>query len=74
MRNNDVLRKVRYAFDLRDSQMMKIFEMGKCPLDIDLVCNYLRQDDHPDFVECSNEHLEAFLDGFIVFKRGPKNG
>ena len=28
MTNNDILRRIRYAFDFNDTQMMTLFELG----------------------------------------------
>ncbi len=77
MDNNYILRKIRYALDYNDFQMMDIFknvgkEIGRAGL-----CNMLRRDDDEQYVYCNHATLEMFLDGLIIEKRGkqePKPG
>ena len=74
MENNDVLRRIRYIFDINDTQMMKIFKLGGKSVTRAEISDWLKRDDDPDFKECSDVHLARFLNGLIVDKRGPKDG
>jgi uncharacterized protein YehS (DUF1456 family) len=72
MRNNDILRRLRYTFDLKDSQMMALFALAGAPVTWEQVNGWLKKDDDPACQECSDTQLAVFLNGFIVDKRGKK--
>lgn len=71
MINNHVLRGLRYALDLKDATVSDIFLQAGFPIDQADIINMLKKDDQPDFMECSNQTMTHFLDGLIVYKRGP---
>lgn len=72
MINNDVLRSVRYMLDLSDARVAEIVQLADPDFAIDKeqVTGYLKKDDDPDFVACSDRVLAHFLDGLIVLNRG----
>ena len=70
LKNNDILRRVRYALDLKDSTMVKIFEYGGMKYSKEEIKNILKREEEDDFLKCNNKMLEAFLEGFIILKRG----
>lgn len=70
MNNNDILRRVRYALDISDINMSKIFKFGGLDLDVDAVKNILKKEIDDGYVSLNNADLKKFLDGFIIFKRG----
>ncbi|RHW41619.1 DUF1456 family protein [Neobacillus notoginsengisoli] len=80
MENNDILIRVRYALDIRDNDMVKIFKLGGVEVTKDEVLKMLTKikvsDD--DFAEdefslkINNSKLESFFNGLITFKRGPQ--
>lgn len=72
MDNNDVLRRLRYTFDLGDSDVIKLFLSGGIALNREIISNLMKKDDDPTFVPCSNKQLNAFLNGLILEKRGAK--
>ncbi|WP_339858408.1 DUF1456 family protein [Pseudohongiella acticola] len=74
MINNDVLRRLRYAFDYSDQQMMNVFAQAECKVSRDQVCNWLKPDEDPDFVFCDDVTLATFLNGLINTLRGKKEG
>jgi uncharacterized protein YehS (DUF1456 family) len=74
MRNNDILRRLRYTFDLKDSKMMALFELAGHPVAWEQVSGWLKRDDDPDYQECSDTQLAIFLNGLIIDKRGRKDG
>ena len=73
MTNNDVLRRIRYTFDLSDTKMIEIFGLAGVTASRAEVSEWLKKDDVPDFVECQDSSLAAFLNGYIVLKRGKKD-
>ena len=68
--NNDVLKKLRVALELRDDDIIKIlkladFEIGKTELSA-----FFRSEDHPNYKLCGDQVLRNFLNGLVIYKRG----
>jgi uncharacterized protein YehS (DUF1456 family) len=74
MTNNDVLRRLRYTFSLNDTKMIKLFLSAGSAVTRGQISNWLKKDDHADYVNCSDVLLATFLNGFINEKRGKKEG
>lgn len=72
MDNNDILKKLRIALDLKDPEMYQIFELAGYEINKSELSGYFRKPDHKNFRQCSDDALEAFLNGYITFKRGEK--
>ena len=74
MRNNDILRRLRYTFDLKDSKMMALFALAGHPATWEQINAWLKKDDDPAYLECNDTQLATFLNGLIIDKRGKKEG
>jgi len=74
MTNNDVLRSIRYTFDFSDSKMIEIFGLGDHSVSREQVADWLKKEDGPGYKNCGDSHMAKFLDGFIIFRRGKKEG
>ncbi|MCK9174855.1 MAG: DUF1456 family protein [Desulforhopalus sp.] len=74
MTNNDILRRIRYIFDIDDSTMISIFGLADYQVTRELISDWLKKEDDPAFQECSDTKLAIFLNGFINYKRGKKEG
>jgi len=74
MQNNDIFRKLRYIFDLNDTQVVHIFDLTGNKFSKEQVVNWLSKDDHPNFTEITDKEFAIFLNGLIVHKRGKKEG
>jgi len=74
MDNNDVLRRFRYALDVKDTSMVKIFELGNCNVDLAGVKALLKKEDEPGYRICKDDVLILFLEGLIIYNRGPREG
>lgn len=74
MINNDVLRRLRYTFDLSDHKVVSIFALVGIVIDQKTVTSWLKRDEDESFLECQDIHLAQFLNGFICEKRGKKEG
>jgi uncharacterized protein YehS (DUF1456 family) len=80
--NNDILIRLRYALDIKNSEMVEIFKLGGMELSKDEVMKVLTKsvdedDQQEDHIPCDDEMYESFLNGFITYKRGkqePKPG
>ena len=72
MTNNDFLRRLRYALNIKDNVMVQIFKKGNIIVTREDVINYLKKDIDEGFKKLNNNDLIAFLDGLIIQKRGKK--
>jgi len=71
---NDVLRRLRYIFDLSDSKMITLSSSGKHKVTRTEISDWLKKDDHPDYKVCNDTQLAIFLNNFITEKRGKRDG
>ena len=74
MKNNDVLRRIRYCFDIEDSKMVAIFGLAGHQVTREQISDWLKKDDDPAHQPCSDSLLATFLNGFITDRRGEKEG
>ena len=74
MNNNDILRRIRYTFDLNDEKMISLFALGEYETTRSEVSNWLKKDDDPEQKSLHDKHLAHFLNGLIVKNRGKKDG
>ena len=72
MTNNDFLRRLRYALNIKDNVMVQIFKKGNIVLTREDVIEYLKKDIDEGFKKLNNNDLIAFLDGLIIQKRGKR--
>ncbi|MFT6011468.1 MAG: hypothetical protein ACI96P_001704 [Candidatus Azotimanducaceae bacterium] len=74
MNNNDILRRLRYTFELNDKSMINTFAEGGLSTDREHISDWLKRDDDPAYEECPDVMLAAFLNGLINLKRGKREG
>jgi len=74
MDNNDTFRRTRYAFNITNAGMIKIFAEGGVSVAEQDVKVWLTKDIDPDYVAMPDFQLAAFLNGFIIEKRGKREG
>ncbi len=72
MINNDILRSLRYSLRLSDVEVMKMFALGGCDLELEEAQAKMGREEEPDALFCEDEELSCFLDGLVVHKRGPR--
>jgi uncharacterized protein YehS (DUF1456 family) len=72
MTNNDILRRIRYAFDLSDPAMIAIFGLADYQTTREQIINWLKITDDPAYQDFTDKELAIFLHGFINYKRGKK--
>lgn len=73
MTNNDVLRRIRYIFDINDSKMISIFALAGADVTRSEVSDWLKQEDDPAFVRCDDRQFACFLNGLISERRGKRD-
>ncbi|MCB0292433.1 MAG: DUF1456 family protein [Calditrichaeota bacterium] len=74
MTNNDILRRIRYIFDYSDTKMVAIFAMADHPVSREMIADWLKKEEEPGYVQCSDAQLATFLNGLIIERRGKKEG
>lgn len=72
--NNDILRRVRYAFDFKDTAMINIFAAADQTVTRSEISNWLKKEEDASFVKMTDLQLAQFLNGLINTKRGKKEG
>lgn len=74
MTNNDVLRRLRYTFELNDDKVMATFASGGYEATRVEISDWMKKDDDDAYKNLGDKYLAAFLNGFINLKRGKKEG
>jgi uncharacterized protein YehS (DUF1456 family) len=74
MKNNDILRRLRYAFDFGDDKMIELFAKGGMVVTRAVVSDYLKKDDDETHKPLNDRIFAMFLNGFISNFRGAKEG
>jgi uncharacterized protein YehS (DUF1456 family) len=72
MNNNEVLKKVTIAHNLRRSDILEIFETAGMMYSYAQVGAFLLKIENRKFAKLDDESLEGFLDKLILFSRGSK--
>ena len=74
MTNNYILRRLRYTFNYSDSKMIAFWAAADCVVTREQVSQWLKKEEDPDYVNCSDKMLATFLNGLINGLRGKKEG
>ncbi len=73
MTNNDILKKLRIALELKDSDMIEIFELADFQISKPELSALFRKEGHKNYMECGDQILRRFLDGLIIRNRGRRD-
>lgn len=71
MTNNDILKKLRIALKLRDEDIIEILKLVDFQVSKSELSALFRTEDHPNYKECGDQLLRNFLNGLIIYERGP---
>ena len=71
MTNNDILKKLRVALSLKNTDIMAILKLVDFNITESELGAIFRAEDHPNFKPCGDQLLRNFLNGLIIYKRGP---
>lgn len=71
MSNNDIMKKLRVAMKFTDDDIIKVLELANFRITKTELGAIFRADDHPNFKPCGDQILRNFLNGLIIYKRGP---
>ena len=72
MTNNDILKKLRVALKLRDSDIVDILKLVDFRISKSELGAFFRKEDHPKYMECGDQILRNFLNGLVIHMRGPR--
>ncbi|MBL7892105.1 MAG: DUF1456 family protein [Bacteroidia bacterium] len=70
--NNDILKKLRVALQLRDTDIVEILKLVDFKVTTTELGAFFRKEDHPNYKECGDQILRNFLNGLVIYKRGKK--
>ena len=71
MTNNDILKKLRVALKLRDTDIVKILRSVDFKMTETELSALFRNEDHPNYKAAGDQVLRNFLNGLIIHLRGP---
>ncbi len=71
MNNNDVMKKLRVALQLKDTDIIAILKLADYEIGATELSALFRAEGHPNYKECGDQILRNFLNGLIIYKRGP---
>lgn len=69
--NNIILRKLKIALNLRDDDMLELFQLADLRVSKPELSSFFRKVDHKHYRECKNQFLRNFLMG-MQLKYRPK--
>ncbi len=69
--NNDILKKLRVALELKDDDVIKILKLVDFDITKSEISALYRNPDHQNFKPCGDQLLRNFLNGLVIYKRGP---
>ena len=72
MSNNDIMKKLRVALQLNDEEIVNILKLANFNISKSELGAIFRKEDHPNFKPCGDQILRNFLNGLVIYKRGPK--
>ncbi len=70
--NNDIFKKLRVALQLRDDEIVEILKLVDFKISKSELGAFFRKEDHPKYMECQDQILRNFLNGLVIYKRGPR--
>ena len=71
--NNDILKKLRVALKLRDDDIVEILKLVDFNVSKSELGAFFRKEDHPKYMELKDQILRNFLNGLVIYKRGPRD-
>jgi len=71
--NNDIIKKLRVALKLRDDDIVKILKLVDYDISKSELGAFFRNPDHPKYMPLQDQILRYFLNGLIIYKRGPRD-
>ena len=70
--NNDILKKLRVALKMRDDDIVKVLSLVDFKISKSELGAFFRSENHPKYMDCQDQILRNFLNGLIIYTRGPR--
>lgn len=70
--NNDIIKKLRVALELRDDDIIEIMALVDFKISKSELSAFFRKEDHPKYMPLKDQILRNFLNGLVIYKRGPR--
>lgn len=70
--NNDILKKLRVALYLKDTDILDILKLADFEVSKTELSALFRAPEDERYMECGDQLLRRFLDGLIIKMRGPR--
>ena len=64
--NNDILKKLRVALELKDDDILKILKLVDYEVSKSELNAIFRKEDHTNYMPCGDQLLRNFLNGLII--------
>ncbi|MDX8412667.1 MAG: DUF1456 family protein [Mariprofundales bacterium] len=71
MTNNNILKKVIIANNLKHFEIKEIFEHGGFSVSSSQIKAWMAGSQNKNYDKLADEQFEGFLNGFIIYSRGP---
>ena len=71
MTNNDIMKKLRVALKLKNTDIIDILKLVDFRISESELGALFRKEDHPNYKECGDQILRNFLNGLVIHLRGP---
>jgi uncharacterized protein YehS (DUF1456 family) len=71
---NGIFGRLQNIFNYDDAELANIFTAGGLAVTPVQIKDWLKAEEDPGFIRCSDEELSMFLNGLINHKRGKKEG
>lgn len=69
--NNDIIKKLRVALKLTNDDIIDILALVDFKVSKSELGAFFRKEDHPNYMELQDQILRNFLNGLIIYRRGP---
>ncbi|MFQ5356090.1 MAG: DUF1456 family protein [Mariprofundaceae bacterium] len=70
MTNNNILKKISIANNLKHFEIKEIFELGSFKFSNSKIKAFMAGAKNKNYEKLSDEHFEGFLNGLIIYSRG----
>ncbi len=70
MTNNNILKKITIANNLKHFEIKEIFELGGFECSSSQIKAFMAGSKNKNYEKLSDEYFEGFLNGFIIYSRG----
>lgn len=68
--NNDIIKKLRVALSLRDTDIVEILKLVDYSISKTELSAFFRAEEHEKYMPLKDQILRNFLNGLVIYKRG----